>query len=407
MSNVEAVEAVETTGPSTANDAAAKRITHPLQPIFDEHSRVLVLGTMPSPQSRAVGFYYGHPQNRFWKVLAMLFGEPLATSNDRRTDQVLRHHIALWDVLESCTIRGASDASIADAVPNDLTRILDVAPIEAIFCTGAKAAELYARYCEAATGVPAVKLPSTSPANAAVSLSQLVEAYRSIVPHLHEPAIPTLDVPAVVQLEREIAESGTPLAELMDRAGLAIAHRAHTTKPDARVLVLCGNGNNGGDGWVAARDLARWGHSTTLVTTRMPDELRAQPARDAALQALPHLQADGATIMQNPDAEQLAEAVAESDVVIDSLLGTGFTGESVKAPFDEWIRLANARPTTTALVAADVPSGLNAQTGTASDPCIDADETITMIVCKRGLEAPQAAAYCGNVMIAPLAYLHL
>lgn len=159
---------------------AAARVVHTIEPVFDERSRVLVLGTMPSPKSREIGFYYGHPQNRFWRVLAALFEEPVPTTNEERTALLLNHRIALWDVLASCTIKGASDASIADAVPNDLSRITEAAPIERVFCTGATAARLYRKHCEAAVGIPAVQLPSTSPANAAWSLGRLIEAYRPV-----------------------------------------------------------------------------------------------------------------------------------------------------------------------------------------------------------------------------------
>ena len=157
-----------------------QRVEHGIEPVFDGRSRVLVLGTMPSPASREAAFFYGHPRNRFWPVLAALFDEPVPESNAERADLLLRHHIALWDVLASCDIRGASDASIENARPNDLTRILDAAPIERIFCTGATSARLYQRLCEAECGMPAVQLPSTSPANAAWSLPRLVEAYRPV-----------------------------------------------------------------------------------------------------------------------------------------------------------------------------------------------------------------------------------
>lgn len=162
--------------------ATAARVDHPLAPVVDGGCRVLMLGTMPSPASREVGFYYGHPRNRFWKVLAALFDEPVPATNAERERLALRHGIALWDVLAQCTIEGASDTSIADCVPNDLERVLAVAPIEAVFCTGAKAAELYHRLCEPRTGLPCVRLPSTSPANAACSFAQLTEAYRAILP---------------------------------------------------------------------------------------------------------------------------------------------------------------------------------------------------------------------------------
>lgn len=162
---------------------ALERVEHPLEPVFDGQSSVLVLGTMPSPRSRETGFYYNHPQNRFWKVMAALFDEPLPTTNEGKRALVLRHGIALWDVLAACSIQGASDGSISACVPNDLGLILDAAPIQAIFCTGAKAAELYGRHCQPATGLECARLPSTSPANAATSLPQLIEAYQAIVPY--------------------------------------------------------------------------------------------------------------------------------------------------------------------------------------------------------------------------------
>ncbi len=158
-------------------------VRHTIDPVFDTDSRVLLLGTMPSPKSRETGFYYGHPQNRFWKVMAALFDEPVPEDNDQKRDLALRHGVALWDVLAQCTIEGASDGTIADCVPNDVGSILAKAPIQAIFCTGAKAAELYGRYCEPQTDVACTRLPSTSPANAAKSLDQLVEAYRAILPY--------------------------------------------------------------------------------------------------------------------------------------------------------------------------------------------------------------------------------
>ncbi len=166
-----------------ANQVASKRpqrVSHPLEPVFDERSRVLVLGTMPSPKSRETGFYYNHPQNRFWPVMARIFDEPVPQGNEQKRELCLKHGVALWDVLASCEIEGAKDGTIAECVPNNLALVTDKAPIEAVFCTGAKAAELYGRYCKVQTGMDCIKLPSTSPANAAWSLDDLVEAYRPI-----------------------------------------------------------------------------------------------------------------------------------------------------------------------------------------------------------------------------------
>lgn len=165
---------------SVSSDPAGKRVVHPLEPIFDENSRVLVLGTMPSPKSREVRFYYGNPQNRFWRVMASLWQEPVPETNDERRDLCLRHHVALWDVLASCTIAGASDASIRDPVPNDVGRVLSSAPITHVFCTGGTATRLYQRLIEPVSGVPCTGLPSTSPANARMRLGDLVVAYEPL-----------------------------------------------------------------------------------------------------------------------------------------------------------------------------------------------------------------------------------
>jgi hypoxanthine-DNA glycosylase len=150
-------------------------------PVYGPRSRALILGTWPSPKSREMQFYYGHPQNRFWPLLARLTGEPTPAREDveAKTQLILRHGLALWDTLESCTITGASDASIRDAVPNDIASLLQKAPIEAIFCNGATAYRIYTKYAQPLCGIPAHKLPSTSPANAACRPDALEAAWRA------------------------------------------------------------------------------------------------------------------------------------------------------------------------------------------------------------------------------------
>lgn len=162
----------------------AERVIHTLEPVVDAGSRVLLLGTMPSPKSREAGFYYGHPQNRFWRVLAAVTGEPVPQGIDEKRAFLHRRHIALWDVLHACTIRGADDASIREPEPNDLRRVLDAADIRAIFTTGTKAAALYRRYSQPLTGRSAYPLPSTSPANCRLSLADLTEAYRVLLAYI-------------------------------------------------------------------------------------------------------------------------------------------------------------------------------------------------------------------------------
>ena len=157
-----------------------EQLIHPIPPTYDANSEILILGSFPSAKSREMGFYYGHPQNRFWRVLAALYGEetvPMAV--DARRAFLLRKHVAAWDVIASCTIAGAADSSIRDARPNDLRPILAAAPVRAIFCNGKTSHGLYCRYIEPAVGRSAVCLPSTSPANAAWTLPRLIEAWRA------------------------------------------------------------------------------------------------------------------------------------------------------------------------------------------------------------------------------------
>ncbi len=142
------------------------------EPVYNESCTVLIVGTWPSPKSREQGFFYGHPQNRFWKLMARLLDEEMPQSIAAKKDMLLRHRIALWDTIESCTITGASDATIRDVVPTDIRGLLRRAPIRRILCNGATAYRLYEKY-NAQPGIEAVKLPSTSPANAAWSMEKL------------------------------------------------------------------------------------------------------------------------------------------------------------------------------------------------------------------------------------------
>lgn len=176
-------DAMSSANPSDAN---LVHIDHPFAPIYDENSRVLIVGTMASPKSREIGFYYGHPRNRFWKVMSTLLNEELPLTNKDREALLIRNHIALWDVLASCDIQGASDASIKHAIPNDFDPLFASAPIKAVFATGAKAYELYERFNPLREGVEVIKLPSSSPANAATSTEELIAAYRSILRYLSE-----------------------------------------------------------------------------------------------------------------------------------------------------------------------------------------------------------------------------
>ena len=161
-------------------------VTHGFGPVWDDRSRVLILGSIPSPSSRVAGFYYMFQRNRFWPVLAALFDRPVPEPDPAvRAEFALKHGIALWDVIQECDIHGASDASITNVVPTDIAGLLDRAPIGTIFTTGRKAGQLYRRYClsslqEKGYRPTMINLPSTSPANAAMSLADLIKAYQPI-----------------------------------------------------------------------------------------------------------------------------------------------------------------------------------------------------------------------------------
>ena len=157
---------------------------HTFGPVYSPQSRILILGSFPSVKSREQGFYYGHPQNRFWKLIAALLGESEPHSIEEKKALLLRRHIALWDVIESCSIEGSSDQSIRDVVCNPLQQVTDCSEIRQVFANGKKAFDLYEKYGKEKTGLPCQKLPSTSPANAAYSMEKLREAWSVIVEFL-------------------------------------------------------------------------------------------------------------------------------------------------------------------------------------------------------------------------------
>ena len=156
-------------------------VVHPIPPVYRADSRILILGSFPSVKSRETGFFYGHPQNRFWKVLATLLKEPVPDTIEEKKAMLLARRIALWDVIQSCDIKGSSDSSIKNVQPTDIGMILEKTNITRIYANGNKAGQLYKRYQFPVTGIEAMVLPSTSPANAAWSLERLCEAWQVIL----------------------------------------------------------------------------------------------------------------------------------------------------------------------------------------------------------------------------------
>ncbi len=291
---------------------------------------------------------------------------------------------------------------------------------------------------------------------AAYNEMKATEKGRAMSERVNDPANNVMDVADVVVWEKEIAASGTPLAELMVRAGQAVASYANdllfegdplqpfndklvipsvvdARKTAKKIMILCGSGNNGGDGWVAAQELGDQGYNVTLVSKVPASELIVEPARTNALKADASSEFE---VVIDPGAEDLAALLNSADLIIDAILGTGFAHDTVREPYNEWIKLANAacercamneahEGTTantslsnvsddgecvddlleshnTKILAVDCPSGLNAQTGQPASDCIKADLTVTMLAIKTGLIQPSAASFIGDLALAEL-----
>lgn len=155
-----------------------EHIVHPFLPLYNEESEILILGSLPSVKSREQMFFYGHPQNRFWKLISALLNEEVPQTIDEKKSLLLRNHIALWDTIYSCDIIGSSDSSIKNVVPTHLEQIVKDSNIKNIYCNGKTSGKYYEKYQEKKLGIKAVVLPSTSPANAAYSLDKLINVWK-------------------------------------------------------------------------------------------------------------------------------------------------------------------------------------------------------------------------------------
>jgi hypoxanthine-DNA glycosylase len=159
-------------------------MTNEILPVYDAFSKILILGSFPSVKSRAAHFFYGHPKNRFWPLLALLLNASVPVTVAQKKALLLRHHIALWDVVQSCDIKGSSDSSITNVVPNDIAHVVASSQIHRVFTNGQTAHRLYGRHCQFAVGLPATLLPSTSPANANKTMDALASDWRTILAYL-------------------------------------------------------------------------------------------------------------------------------------------------------------------------------------------------------------------------------
>lgn len=207
---------------------------------------------------------------------------------------------------------------------------------------------------------------------------------------------PVLNVEDVRQVEKKLVRVGVSVSELMHRAGRSVAQEVMRLADTKRVVVLCGTGNNGGDGWVAAETLAQSGLDVCVVTPISPDEIKSDLARVVASSA----RDAKIPVVIGPSMSELEELLCGADVVVDAMLGTGFHDEPA-APFDMWIDVVNASGAR--VVCVDVPSGLSAQTGHAQGACVIADMTITMLSLKPGLLSDEGRDVCGAIVVAPLA----
>lgn len=161
----------------TLKEEKYEHITHPFPPLYDADSKILILGSLPSVKSREQMFFYGHPQNRFWKVMSAVLGEALPTTIEQKKQMLLKHRIALWDTIYSCDIIGSSDSSIKNVTPTDLGRILKESKVQRIFCNGGTSGRYFQKYQQKVLGMEATVLPSTSPANAAFSVEKLIRIW--------------------------------------------------------------------------------------------------------------------------------------------------------------------------------------------------------------------------------------
>jgi hypoxanthine-DNA glycosylase len=378
------------------------RLTHPWGPEYSSDSKLLILGTFPSPRSREMGYYYGHPQNMFWKTLAASMGMPEPPYDiEARRDFVRAHGIALWDVFKSVDIEGASDASIHDAEPNTFKEIISDSGISAVFTTGRTGTDAFNRLCSAEAGMRAVYLPSTSPANRRTQATREYEQRWSLVGKLLRGEL--VSSAGMKELDRKtIEEKGVPSLVLMERAALAAVGAlksgvlADMAGESGKAICVCGAGNNGGDGFAIARLLRLEGIDSEILFIGDRNKMSAETKRQALI----------AENYGVPIAENDLSAINKSKIIVDALFGIGLVRELSGVYLDAVQAINKARKAGAYVLAVDVPSGISADTGEVLGGAAAADETVTFAFCKIGLTIGKGLECSGKVDVADIGIYH-
>jgi len=372
-------------------------LKHPWEPEYSKNSKLLILGTFPSPKSREMGYYYGHPQNVFWKTLAASLGVPEPPYEVEARQRFVREHgVALWDVFKSVNIDGASDASIHEAEPNTFKKIITGSEIKTIFTTGRTGTEAFNRLRSGEAGMRAVYLPSTSPANRKTQATPDYDLRWSLIGKLIRGEL--VSSAGMKELDRKTIEGGVPSLVLMEKAALSVAYAirdgafAKRPRGSEKVLCVCGAGNNGGDGFAAARLLENEGIASEILfigdSSKMSKETKHQ-ARAAK----------GCGI---PVSENDLSKITKHKIIVDALFGIGLTRELSGMYLDTVKTINKARKSGAYVLAVDVPSGLSADTGEALGGAVTADETVTFAYSKIGLTIGKGVECSGKLKVADI-----
>jgi hypoxanthine-DNA glycosylase len=395
-------------------------LTHPWQPIYDQASRVLVLGTFPSPRSRLEGFYFGHPQNIFWATLAGSLGVPRLPADASAADKaamLLSNNVALWDVLQSCRIQGAADASILDPVPNRFSQILSNSRINAVFTTGRTATRLFNRLAADEAGMRAAYLPSTSPAARAAQASpeflrlwgnvgrvqrgELVSAAGMKAADRY--TIEQLGIASLTLMERAAQACVSELVH--DRAAAAAACPSSSPNRSfdlSHVLCVCGIGNNGGDGLAVARLLRSRGIQASALVVGDTARLTADAAQQLAWAeelGVPVAFNELSAITDGTRDNAAGSDSGPPTTLVDALFGIGLA-RPLAAGYRQAVCAINmARERGAAVLSVDIPSGVNADSGEALGAAVKADITVTFARSKLGLTLGDGQACAGVIKV--------